>query len=228
MLGCTGLVKRYGRGATAVHALRRVDLAVAAGEIVMLTGPSGCGKTTLLSILATLLDADDGYVTIDGVDTGSLARAGRAAFRAARLGFVFQSFNLLPALSAVQNVSVPLRLAGAARAEAEASAATTLAAVGLADRATHLPAQLSGGQQQRVAIARAIVHRPKVLLCDEPTSALDHDSGQQVMALLAARARALDAALLVVTHDPRIEHVADRVIQMEDGRIVPEPTEAAA
>ena len=227
-VSCRDLVKSYGRGDAAVHALRGVDLDVRAGEMVMLMGPSGCGKTTLLSILATLLDADAGSVTIDGTVLDGLGKPARAAFRASRLGFVFQAFNLVPALTAVENVSVPLRLAGASRVAAETAARDMLAAVGLGDRAGHLPSELSGGQQQRVAIARAIIHQPRVLLCDEPTSALDHDSGQQVIALLRERAHSLDAALLIVSHDPRIEPFADRVIHMEDGRIQPEQKKVAA
>lgn len=215
---CRNVVKQYGEGSAAVRALRGVDLDVEAGETVMLMGPSGCGKTTLLSVLATLLDASSGTVAIDGLSIDAMGKAERAAFRASRLGFVFQAFNLLPALTAVQNVSVPLRLTGVSRVAAESAARDVLDAVGLDERATHLPSQLSGGQQQRVAIARAIVHQPRILLCDEPTSALDHGSGQQVMTLLRDRACALGAALLVVSHDVRIEAFVDRVIHMEDGR----------
>ncbi|WP_287980355.1 ABC transporter ATP-binding protein [Sphingomonas sp.] len=219
-IACRGVTRSFGKGEARVAALRGVDLDVNAGEIVLLSGPSGCGKTTLLSIIATLLDADDGEVAIAGEPTTMLPPPSRAALRARLIGFVFQSFNLLPALDARQNVSVPLLLAGSGRDAAERRAGEALAAVDLADRAGHLPRQLSGGQQQRVAIARAIVHRPAVLLCDEPTSALDHDTGQQVMTVLRDQARAQGAALLVVSHDPRIEPFADRVIRMEDGRVV--------
>lgn len=194
----------------------------------MLMGPSGCGKTTLLSIIATLLDADSGAVLIAGTDVGALGQKSRAAVRGTLLGFVFQSFNLLPALTARQNASVPLLLAGVSRARAESRAGDALGAVGLGDRLDHLPRQLSGGQQQRVTIARAIVHKPAVLLCDEPTSALDHGAGQQVMGVLREQVRALGAALLVVTHDPRIEPFADRVVRMEDGRIVADRAREAA
>ena len=215
-------------GEARVAALRDVSLDVAAGEAVMLMGPSGCGKTTLLSIIATLLDADQGKVSIAGTDVGALGRKPRTALRAAKLGFVFQSFNLLPALTARENVSIPLLLAGFPRARAEGAAGEALDAVGLGERLDHLPGQLSGGQQQRVAIARAIVHKPAILLCDEPTSALDHEAGQQVMGVLRSQMRALGAALLVVTHDPRIEPFADRVVRMEDGQVVADrPREAA-
>ena len=225
---CRGLTKSYGAGEARVAALRGVDLGVASGEVVMLMGPSGCGKTTLLSIIASLLDADAGTCAISGTDTGGMGRKVRAALRAAKLGFVFQAFNLLPALTARENVSVPLLLTGTARRDAEAAAGEALAAVGLGDRLDHFPRQLSGGQQQRVAVARAIVHKPAVLLCDEPTSALDHDAGQQVMGVLTARVRSLGAALLVVTHDTRIAPFADRIVRMEDGRIVADNARVAA
>ncbi|TPG16778.1 ABC transporter ATP-binding protein [Sphingomonas koreensis] len=227
-VSCRALTKSYGQGEARVAALRGVNLDVARGEVLMLMGPSGCGKTTLLSIIASLLDPDAGTCLIAGTDTGGMARKVRAALRAAKLGFVFQAFNLLPALTARENVSVPLLLAGKARRDAEAAAGEALAAVGLGDRLDHLPRQLSGGQQQRVAVARAIVHKPAVLLCDEPTSALDHDAGQQVMGVLTARVRSLGAALLVVTHDPRIAPFADRIVRMEDGRIVADDGRVAA
>ncbi|TPG12768.1 ABC transporter ATP-binding protein [Sphingomonas oligophenolica] len=227
-VSCRGLTKNYGRGEASVAALRGVDLDVARGEVVMLMGPSGCGKTTLLSIIAALLDADAGRCAIGGTDTAGMTRTARATLRAAKLGFVFQAFNLLPALTARENASVPLLLAGVARRAAEAAAENALAEVGLADRRDYFPRQLSGGQQQRVAIARAIVHPPDLLLCDEPTSALDHDAGHQVMAVLTSRVRSLGAALLVVTHDPRIAPFADRVIRMEDGAIVADDGRVAA
>ena len=227
-VSCRALAKSYGSGEARVAALRGVDLDLSRGEVLMLMGPSGCGKTTLLSIMATLLDPDTGSCVVGGTDVGATRPTARAALRATTLGFVFQAFNLLPALTARQNVSVPLLLGGVARRAAEAAAADALDAVGLGDRLERLPGQLSGGQQQRVAIARAIVHKPAVLLCDEPTSALDHEVGQQVMEVLTAQVRALGAALLVVTHDPRIAGYADRIVRMEDGRIVADKQRAAA
>lgn len=227
-VSCHGLTKSYGADEARVAALRGVDLDVARGEVLMLMGPSGCGKTTLLSIIASLLDPDAGTCAISGTDTGGMGRKARAALRAAKLGFVFQAFNLLPALTARENVSVPLLLNGVARRDAETAAGEALESVGLGNRLDHFPRQLSGGQQQRVAVARAIVHKPAVLLCDEPTSALDHDAGQQVMGVLTARVRSLGAALLVVTHDPRIAPFADRIVRMEDGRIVADDARVAA
>jgi putative ABC transport system ATP-binding protein len=225
---CRGLVKSYDAGAARVAALRGVDLDIERGEILMLMGPSGCGKTTLLSVIASLLTPDSGTCSVAGTDVAVTSPKARAALRAQMLGFVFQAFNLLPALTARQNVSVPLLLNGVARRKAEHAAGETLAAIGLGDRLDHLPGQMSGGQQQRVAIARAIVHKPAVLLCDEPTSALDQETGQQVMQLLTAQVRGLGSALLVVTHDARIAPFADRIVQMEDGHIVSEPMSVAA
>ncbi len=219
-IDCRDLVKIYGSGNTAVAALRGIDLSVAPGEVVMLTGPSGCGKTTLLSVIATLLEADSGICGILGHDIAEMSKTARTDLRAASIGFVFQSFNLLPALTAAENVSVPLILAGVKRSIAERDARDALKSVGLADKVESLPGKLSGGQQQRVAIARAIVNRPAIILCDEPTSALDHDTGQQVMAVLCAAARDRAATLVIVTHDLRITPFADRIVTMEDGTVI--------
>jgi putative ABC transport system ATP-binding protein len=226
-VSCRGLTKSYGVGEARVEALRGVDLDVAGGEVLMLMGPSGCGKTTLISIIATLLKPDKGTCAISGRDVSGGRARDRANLRATMLGFVFQAFNLLPSLSARQNVSVPLLLAGRDRRIAEAAAGEALAAVGLEDRMDHLPGQLSGGQQQRVAIARAIVHKPTILLCDEPTSALDQESGQQIMGVLTDRVRVLGSALLIVTHDHRIGRFADRIVRMEDGLIVADDARVA-
>ena len=186
----------------------------------MLVGPSGCGKTSLVSIIATILDQDQGACRVLGQDLSRLSSLDRARLRNEALGFVFQVFNLLPALNAVENVSVPLLIAGVSRRVAERRAAELLDLVGLADRRGALPAQMSGGQQQRVAIARALVGDPKLIICDEPTSSLDHESGQSIMALLQRHAKRPDRAMIVVTHDPRIFDFSDRIARMDDGRIV--------
>ena len=225
---CRGLTKSYGSGATAVNALRGVDLDVRAGEVVMLMGPSGCGKTTLLSVIGGLLKADKGSCTILGQTIGDLSPTARAALRSQAIGFVFQAFNLIPALTVLENVSVPLILKRQDRAGAEARARVAIDTVGLSDRAESLPGQLSGGQRQRVAIARAIVHEPAIILCDEPTSALDQRTGRAVMEVLFAAARTQGAALIIVTHDSRITQFADRILEMEDGAIVREPVAAMA
>ena len=215
-----GVTKVFGSGANAVQALRGVDLTVPAGELLMLVGPSGCGKTTLISVLAGILDQTAGDVHVLGEDLKALGNDGRTAFRGKHLGFVFQAFNLLPALTAQENAAIPLMILGTPRKQALAQAATLLERVGLGHRLQAKPNQLSGGQQQRVAIARALVHEPQLLVCDEPTSALDHETGQNVMQMLKEVALTEGRALVVVTHDSRIFSFADRVAQMDDGRIV--------
>jgi putative ABC transport system ATP-binding protein len=218
---CRGLVKSYaGPDGTEVRALRGVDLEVMPGETMMLAGPSGCGKTTLVSILAGVLRRDAGTCEVLGVDQQALPPAEAAAFRRREIGFVFQAFNLVPTLSALENAMLPLLLSGMGRRAARDPAREALAAVGLAGREEARPAQLSGGQQQRVAVARGIVHRPRLLVCDEPTSALDQATGQAVMSLLRGLARTHGTTLLVVTHDARVLRHADRVAEMEDGRIL--------
>jgi len=216
---CRGLTKSYGEGSTRVAALRGIDLDVRRGELLMLVGPSGCGKTTLLSIIAALLDADSGECSVLGRSVVQLTGDAGVRFRGAAIGFIFQSFNLLPALTALDNVAVPLLLKGEPRPIAEQRAREMLKSVALGERINAYPAQLSGGQQQRVAIARALVHRPQLLLCDEPTSNLDHHTGEAMMTLLREVAQRHERALLVVTHDPRILPYADRIAYMDDGRI---------
>lgn len=217
---CRGLTKTYGMGDASVTALRGVDLDVHRGELLMVVGPSGCGKTTLLSVIAAILHQDSGACEVLGRDVNQMGQSERTRFRGESIGYVFQMFNLLPALTAVENVSVPLLVNGVSRREAETRAKDALEAVGLAARRDALPARLSGGQQQRVAIARALVHGPKLIVCDEPTSNLDHAAGHQMMELLRSAARSPDRALIVVTHDPRIFEFADRIARMDDGRIV--------
>jgi putative ABC transport system ATP-binding protein len=216
---CRDLVKDYGSGATCVHALRGVNLDIVPGELTLLVGPSGCGKTTLISILAGTLDATSGTVVVLGEELGRLAKNARAAFRAGNVGFVFQQFNLLPALTAVENVAIPLLINRHPRRQALVRAAEVLGTVGLADRLASLPTQLSGGQQQRVAIARALVHRPRLLVCDEPTSAVDAVTGQTIMELIRQVALQPDRVVVVVTHDPRVFQYGDRIVTLEDGRV---------
>lgn len=217
---CRGLTKHYGSGDGSVTALRGVDLDVRKGELLMLVGPSGCGKTTLISIITAILDQDAGSCEVLGLDIHRMAESDRARFRGESIGFVFQAFNLLPALSALENVSVPLLLKGVPRAEAEERARSVLESVGLGAKVDTLPPKLSGGQQQRVAIGRALVHNPKLIICDEPTSNLDTKAGHDMMDILRDVARAPDRALIVVTHDNRIFDYADRIAHMEDGRVV--------
>jgi len=201
-------------------ALRGVDLDVHAGELLMVVGPSGCGKTTLVSVIAGILDQDSGGCEVLGHELKAMGRNEKTRFRGQSIGFVFQLFNLLPALTAVENVSVPLLINGASRAEAEVRAKDALHAVNLGHRLDALPTKLSGGEQQRVAIARALAHNPKLIVCDEPTSNLDHAVGHSVMELLRGIAKGPDRALIVVTHDPRIFEFADRIARMDDGKIV--------
>lgn len=216
---CRGLTKTYGQGDASVMALRGIDLDIYRGELLMVVGPSGCGKTTLISVIAGILEQDSGDCEVLGRDFKHLDRRERTHFRGASIGFVFQLFNLLPALNAVENVSIPLLIAGIRRQQAEARAQELLEAVHLGSRLNALPAKLSGGEQQRIAIARALAHDPKLIVCDEPTSNLDHVTGHAVMELLRGIAKSADRALIVVTHDPRIFGFADRIARMDDGKI---------
>jgi putative ABC transport system ATP-binding protein len=212
--------KSFGAGDTRVHVLRGVDLDVHTGELLMLVGPSGCGKTTLISLVAGILDQDEGEASVFGVDLKSLSVREKTAYRGKTIGFVFQAFNLIPALTIAENVSIPLLLAGVERREALQRSEAMLERVGLGKRVKSLPSQLSGGQQQRVAIARALVLQPRLIVCDEPTSALDHENGMRVMELLRGMAAEQNTTLVVVTHDARIFGHADRIAKMNDGRIV--------
>ena len=216
---CRGVTKEFGQGDTKVQALRGIDVDVPTGEMTLLVGPSGCGKTTLISIIAGLLDPTAGDVTLLGQNRKQLRGGRLVRFRAENIGFVFQQYNLLPALTAAENVAVPLLIAGMGRSKAVRRAAEVLEQVGLGDKVLARPAHLSGGQQQRVAIARALVHSPRLLVCDEPTAALDAQSGRRVMQLLRDTTVQPGRAVIVVTHDSRVYEFGDRIVSMSDGRI---------
>jgi putative ABC transport system ATP-binding protein len=216
---CRELTKEFGSGDSRVQALRGVDLEVYPGQLTLLVGPSGCGKTTLISIIAGLLDPTDGDVTVLGEDLRRLGGRRLVNFRGKNIGFVFQQYNLLPALNAVENAAVPLIIAGLRRGEAVARAGAVLEAMAMTDRSHALPSELSGGQQQRVAIARALVHEPRLLVCDEPTAALDAHSGRNVMELLRQVVVQPDRAVIVVTHDSRVIDLGDRIVYLSDGRV---------
>jgi putative ABC transport system ATP-binding protein len=214
-----GVTKEFGSGGAVARALRGVDLDIPYGELLMLVGPSGCGKTTLVSIVAGTLEPTAGDVVVLGQDLVRISNGRKVKFRRDHVGFVFQSFNLLPALTAAENAAVPLLIAGWNRRRAVEAAADILDQLGMGDRLVNLPSELSGGQQQRVAIARALVHEPRLLVCDEPTSALDAENGRITMELIQKIAVQPDRAVIVVTHDSRVYSFADRIASMEDGRI---------
>jgi putative ABC transport system ATP-binding protein len=220
IIDAQGVSMRLGRGAGQVAALRNVDLALYGGQLTLLMGPSGSGKTTLLSILGCMLKPTTGTVEICGSDTTGASAEQLARIRRDHIGFVFQSFHLLPTLSALDNVRLALDVRGDHSADATEKAKAMLDAVGLSHRTNSYPHELSGGEQQRVAIARAIVADPAALLADEPTAALDGESGHGVMSILARIARNSSHAVLVVTHDSRILSFADRIVHIEDGRII--------
>jgi putative ABC transport system ATP-binding protein len=225
------VAKTYGTGDSAVRALRGVDLDARFGEMVALVGPSGCGKTTFISILAGLLSRDGGALRLAGVDPDALDNRERTLWRRENVGFIFQQFNLVPQISVVENVAIPLLLRGVRRSEAIERAMMLLDRVGLRGRERTRPTMLSGGQQQRVAIARSLVHEPRILVCDEPTSALDGGTGQRVMELVREQGCRPDRLVVLVTHDERIFHFADRIVHMDDGlvtRITDAKSEVAA
>jgi len=216
---CRGVARSFGFGENRVPVLRGVDLEVPAGDVTLLMGPSGCGKTTLISVLAGLLTADSGQVEVLGTNLSQLRGGKLVDFRAQNLGFVFQQFNLLTALTAVENAAVPLMVLGRSAWRAKQVARDLLVKLGLEKHLEKYPNQLSGGQQQRVAIARALVHNPKLVICDEPTAALDAAAGQTVMNLLCELAVDGQRSVIVVTHDHRIESFAHRILTMADGKI---------
>ncbi|MGL6279223.1 MAG: ABC transporter ATP-binding protein [Gaiella sp.] len=224
-VGCTDLTRRFGEGDTAVDALRGVTLHVADGELVAIMGPSGSGKSTLMHLLAGLDRPTGGTVSIAGVDPAALKDTKLTKLRREHVGFVFQSFNLLPTLSAEENVTLPLDLAGEKPDLAWVD--ELLETVGLRERRRHRPAELSGGQQQRVAVARALVHRPSVLFADEPTGNLDSESGAQVLELIRSAVDGYGQTTIMVTHDQRAAAIADRVVFLADGQLVGEVDQAS-
>lgn len=214
------LTKHFGSGDQRVQALAGIDLDINAGEMTLIVGPSGCGKTTLLSVIAGILDADEGEVRIFGSDITRMSDRAKTKFRARNIGFVFQQYNLLPALTSAENAAIPLVIAGWSKAPAVRKAGEVLHAIGMGKKIHSLPSQLSGGQMQRVAIARALVHDPELLVCDEPTAALDHETGLTVMELLRESAVRPDRAVVIVTHDNRVFQFGDRIAHMDDGRVI--------
>ena len=218
----TGLQKQYRLGSVVVIALLDVDVTVHQGEIVAIMGPSGCGKTTLLQCLSGLDDVDGGEIILAGASLRGMSDDRKSEFRARNTGFVFQSYNLLPVLSAVENVELPLLLAGVRGREARRRALDGLGAVGVADRANHRPSELSGGQQQRVAVARALINNPAVVWADEPTGNLDSDSAVDVLDLICRLNADHGQTFVIVTHAPQVAERAHRILWMRDGSVVRE------
>lgn len=218
VLRVTGLRKYFGHGRTLVRAVDGVDLEAATGEIVLIMGPSGSGKTTLLTLIGVLLTPDQGRIVVDGVDMSSLTRSQLTAFRREHIGFIFQSFNLLDALKACENVELPMNTAGVTGRRAHERAAALLEERGLGDRMDFKPKQLSGGERQRVSIARALANQPRLILADEPTANLDSKHGHDTLMSLQAIAKDGGRTVVIVSHDQRVREVADRVLWLEDGR----------
>jgi putative ABC transport system ATP-binding protein len=217
---CRNVKKYFGEGEARIEALRGINFDAHFGEMTFLLGPSGCGKTTLISVIAGLLKRDEGDLSVLGTQMEDLSENERVLFRRKNLGFIFQQYNLLPALTAAENVAVPLLATGVRRKHAVAQASELLSLLGLGNRLNSLPSKLSGGQQQRVAIARALIHEPRLVVCDEPTAALDNATGQTVMELLATKVLSPERAVIIVTHDSRVLHFADSIAHMDDGKIL--------
>jgi putative ABC transport system ATP-binding protein len=217
---CTDIKKSFGEGTARVEALRGVNLTVKQGELILIMGPSGSGKTTLLSVISGILTQDSGECLVSNVDLNAMKDVEKTHYRGSHIGFVFQSFNLIPTLSSLENVSIPLILLSKDKKAALKKAEELLNLVGIPEKAHAYPPQLSGGQQQRVAIARAMVHDPDLVVCDEPTSFLDHATGLKVMELLRSTVSQKGKTLIIVSHDNRIVSFADRIVHLEDGKIV--------
>jgi putative ABC transport system ATP-binding protein len=214
----TDVWKIYGSGETKVAALQGINLEVRRGEMVAVMGSSGCGKTTFLNCFSGLDDIDRGKITLEGVDINAMNDNAKSDYRARRTGFVFQSYNLLPVLTAVENVELPLLVSGVRPKEARSVASAILNDLGLGERAAHLPSQLSGGQQQRVSLARALVAKPAIVWADEPTGNLDEEGSHQVTTLLRELNQKHGQTILVVTHDPSVAQACDRTLRMRDGK----------
>ncbi|MCC6166701.1 MAG: ABC transporter ATP-binding protein [Caldilineaceae bacterium] len=220
MIVAKAIHKTFRTGKIEVHALRGVDLSVENGEMVAIMGPSGCGKTTLLNCLSGLDEFDSGEVWIEGADLRAMGDRKRTAYRARRMGFVFQTYNLLPVITAVENVELPLLVSGIAPGAARRQALDALEQVGLGDRAHHRPAELSGGQRQRVTIARALANTPAIVWADEPTGNLDSKAAQDIIELMRHLNQTHGQTLVVVTHDPAVAALCDRIVRMQDGQII--------
>ncbi|MEM1329116.1 MAG: ABC transporter ATP-binding protein [Planctomycetota bacterium] len=216
---CEGIEKSFSAGESRIRVLRGTDFVAESGKMNFLVGPSGCGKTTLISVIGGILSCEEGEIDVLGHDLRTMRNGRLADFRLNNLGFIFQQFNLLPALNAEENASLPLVARGESNGRAEKTARELLQRLGLDGQTKKMPSQLSGGQQQRVAIARALVHEPKLIICDEPTASLDAASGHTVMELLRDVALEGDRSVIVVTHDNRIFEFADRISRMADGQI---------
>lgn len=214
-----GITKSFGEGDTKIPVLKGVDLDVARGEVLFLVGPSGSGKTTLLSVIAGILESDEGEVRILGESILELSAFDKTRFRRDHLGFIFQQYHLLSTLTAVENAAVPLLIRGVPKQDALAQAEAILGTMGMGERLAALPTRLSGGEQQRVAIARALVGDPKLLLCDEPTANLDGETGHRIVQQLHDVGKQPDRGVIIVTHDTRIFEFGDRIVHMEDGRV---------
>jgi putative ABC transport system ATP-binding protein len=217
---CKNVTKVFGEGSTRVDALRGVDLEIPQGQFLIMMGPSGSGKTTLISIIAGILMQTEGQSLVCNLDLNHMPDQEKTLYRGKHIGFVFQAFNLIPMLTCEENVAIPLLLEGVERKTAQEQARKLLTNFGIGEKADISPTDLSGGQQQRVAIARALIHNPDLIVCDEPTSFLDHESGMKVMELLRSIVTDQKKTLIVVSHDPRITKFADRIVKLEDGRIV--------
>ena len=220
IVDASGVLKTYSTGKVEVAALKGIDLKVTAGEMVAIMGPSGCGKTTTLNCLSGLDEIDAGEVIVEGQVIHDLPDDERSDYRARRMGFVFQLYNLLPVLSAVENVEMPLLVAGVSAREARKRSIELLDQVNLADRADHLPAELSGGQRQRVTIARALINRPAIVWADEPTGDLDSETAQEIMDLMTSLNKEAGETFVIVTHAEEVGDMADRIVRMKDGIVI--------